>query len=80
MLPPPVAFRGAAAGREHPWLGAAAFVGCRLPYHAVRDVVQCKAPAAGVSPLPRDSGAALCVSIQAFNTLFRNFCLGSNEA
>lgn len=42
--------------------------------------VQYKAPAAGVIPLPWDSDGALRVSIRAFNTLFCNFCLGSNEA
>ena len=73
-------FLGAAARDEQLWLGAAAFISCRLLYRSAGEAVQYKAPAAGVIPLPRDSGDALRVSIQAFNTLFCNFCLGSNEA
>lgn len=70
MQPPPTsaALLGAAASTEHPGLGA------------VAPVPQCEAPAAGVIPLPRGSSGALHVSIQAFNTLFCDFCLGSNEA
>lgn len=70
MQPPPTsaAFLGAAAGTEHPGLGAFA------------PIPQCEAPAAGVIPSPPGSSGALRVSIQAFNTLFYDFCLGSNEA
>lgn len=38
------------------------------------------AQADGVIPFPQCRDGALRGSIQAFNTLFCNFCLGSNEA